>query len=95
MNQEMQGNCCLEFECCAEAAVVLRLETFSAACQLVAELYRNKCDADVAARLLGIETDFPDDDLVLSNDDCLQGMRAMQSCCDDAGSACRSVRRPK
>lgn len=81
MNQEMQGNCCLEFECCAEAVVVLRLETFSAACQLVAELYRNKCDADVAARLLGIETDFPDDDLVLSNDDCLQGMRAMQSCC--------------
>ncbi len=89
MNQEMQGNCCLEFERSTEDAVALQLETFSAACQLVAELYKNKCDADVAARLLGIEIDSPDDDLILSNDNCLQGMCAMQSCCDDVfGSGC-------
>lgn len=57
------------------------LGTYTAVCQLIASLYRNKLDRDIASRIVDICTDAPDDDPVLGNADCLTGLETMQSYC--------------
>lgn len=57
------------------------LETYAAVCQLIANLYRNILDEDIASRIVGISIDAVADDPVLSNANCLTGLVTMQSYC--------------
>lgn len=74
----MKNSAQLPFEGVEELS--LHAMTLAAACQMAAPLFRQPLDAGTARRIAETSTD-DEDDLVLDQPECREGMRAMKSFC--------------
>lgn len=65
-------------------AIPLKMETLAAVCQLIAGLYRQRLEETTANRICCIDSADSEDDFVLGNSVCLEGLRAMQRYCEES-----------